>query len=302
MTNRSPFSALPPVLLCALLWGSAFPAIKSVYAHWAEMGVEVDVWSRWLFAGVRFVIAGGALLLLAKAPLADWRKTPKVHLWWLTMSQTVLQYVFFYLALSLSSGSLTALIGSTGGFWWMVLAPLMLGSAWPRVGQWAGVLVGFVGVGLAVYAPGTGATYPLLGAACVLFSTFCGAVGIVVFSKIKPTMGARAATGFSLFLGGVMLCLLAIPAWGTLLELFDGYVLMMTLWLAFVSATAFSVWNHLSTLYPVPLLANCRFLIPICGVSQSLLFLPNESAGWGLLVGGVLVIGSTLFATLNKRD
>ena len=31
---------LPPVLLCALLWGSAFPVIKHVYGYWAEIGLE----------------------------------------------------------------------------------------------------------------------------------------------------------------------------------------------------------------------------------------------------------------------
>jgi drug/metabolite transporter (DMT)-like permease len=115
-------------------------------------------------------------------------------------------------------------------------------------------------------------------------------------------MGSRAATGFSLFLGGVGLCLIGIPAWGNVALLFDGYVMMMTAWLAFVSATAFAVWNHISTLYPVHLLASCRFIIPICGVLQSLYFLEGVSAGWGLMLGGGLVIGSALYATLTKRN
>ncbi len=300
--KRSPYFVFIPVLLCALLWGSAFPAIKMVYSHWAESGVEVGIFDRWLFAGLRFTVAGLGLLLIAKKPWQEWQATPKRWIALLAVSQTLLQYLFFYLGLALSSGSLTALMAATGSFWWMLLAPLMLGSAWPRLRQWLILVVGAMGVGLAVYAPGSGAGNPLLGAICIMLATFFGAIGIIVVSKVKPTMGSRAATGFALFLGGAGLCLVAVPAWGHISQLFDGYVIVVTAWLAFVSALAFAVWNHLSTQYPVPLLASCRFLIPVSGVLQSLLFLPSESAGWGLVVGGMFVIGSMVFATWMKRD
>ncbi|PQJ28265.1 DMT family transporter [Rubritalea profundi] len=300
--KRSPYFVFLPVLLCALLWGSAFPTIKMVYSHWAESGIEVNIFDRWLFAGVRFTVAGLGLLLIAKKPWAEWQATPKRWVALLAVSQTLLQYLFFYLGLSLSSGSLTALMASTGSFWWMILAPVMLGTVWPRLRQWLILVVGAMGVALAVYAPGAGAGEPLLGAICIMFATFFGAIGIIVVSKVKATMGSRAATGFALFLGGVGLCLVAVPAWEHITQLFDGYVIVVTAWLALVSALAFAVWNHLSTQYPVPLLASCRFLIPVSGVLQSLLFLPGESAGWGLIVGGMLVIGSMLVATWMKRD
>jgi drug/metabolite transporter (DMT)-like permease len=300
--TRSTYFVFLPVLLCALLWGSAFPSIKAVYFHWEAQGLEIGLWERWLFAGVRFTIGGLGLLLLAKHPIKEWKRTPKKYLALLLLGQTFFQYIFFYLGLSLASGSLAALMASTGSIWWMLLAPIILGAAWPKLRQWICLVIGAIGVGLAVYAPGAGAGSPLLGAGCIILSTFFGTVGVVIFSKIKPTMGSRAATGFSLFLGGLALLLVSIPAWEHAGELFDGYVITMTLWLALVSAVAFAVWNHLTTLYPVPLLASCRFIIPIFGVIQSLIFLPGESAGWGLLVGGSLVIGSMLYATLTKRD
>ncbi|MEO1856197.1 MAG: DMT family transporter [Rubritalea sp.] len=300
--KRSPYFVFLPVLLCALLWGSAFPTIKMVYKHWAESGVEVNIFDRWLFAGVRFTLAGLGLLLIAKKPWVEWQSTPKKWVALLAVSQTFLQYLFFYLGLSLSSGSLTALMASTGSFWWMILAPVMLGTAWPELRQWLILIVGAIGVVLAVYAPGAGAGDPLLGAMCIMLASFFGSIGIVVVSKVKATMGSRAATGFALFLGGVCLCLVAAPAWRHISELFDGYVIVVTAWLALVSALAFAVWNHLSTQYPVPLLASCRFLIPVSGVLQSLIFLTGESAGWGLVVGGLLVIGSMLVATWMKRD
>ncbi len=65
------------VLLCALLWGSAFPAIKAIYAEWAAQGVEPDMPNRLVLAGVRFMLGGAVLLLLAKHPLKEWKETSK---------------------------------------------------------------------------------------------------------------------------------------------------------------------------------------------------------------------------------
>ncbi len=45
----------------------------------------------------------------------------------------------------------------------------------------------------------------------------------------------------------------------------------------------------------MPLLAGYRFLIPIMGVIESIVIL-REKPGWGLIVGGVLVIGSLVAA------
>ncbi|WP_018970295.1 DMT family transporter [Rubritalea marina] len=300
--SSSRYLVFLPVMLCALLWGSAFPCIKLVYQHWGELGVEVQLTDRWFFAGIRFAVGGGALLLLAKNPWREWKQTPKKHLMGLSLGQTFFQYIFFYLGLSLSGGALSALMASTGSFWWMILAPLILGVAWPNVRQWMVLLVGALGVAVAVYAPGASGGDSWVGALCIIVSTMFGSIGMVLFSKVKPTMGARAATGYSLFLGGLALMVLAVDSWPRVSLLFDAYVLMLTSWLAVVSAVGFAVWNHLTTIYPVPLLASCRFIIPICGMVQSLVFLEGEVMTWGLWLGGALVVGSTLLATWMSSE
>lgn len=289
-------SPLVPVLICALLWGSAFPVIKTVYQHWENQGFTRTLPLIFLFAGIRFSIAGIGLLMIGKNFRSELRSTPIKSILGLALTQTFIQYVFFYQSVAVSSASLTALLVATGSFWWMILAPLIQKTPWPTSTQWAGLVMGGVGVSLAIHQPGDGAGNPLLGGVFMLTATASGALAVILFAHLKPTMSAKNATGISLLLGGLGLAALGAPAFSTITFLLDGPVILATLWLAFVSATAFSIWNYLSTLFPVTLLASYRFLIPICGVLEALIILKSESPGWGLVVGGSLVIISMFIA------
>ena len=289
------------MLVCALLWGSAFPCIKLVYQEWKDTGVAVGLTDLWWFAGVRFTIAGAALLLISKRPLKELRASPPKLLALFSLTQTTGQYLFFYFALTLATGSLSSLVVSTGSFWWLLLAPLLLKTPWPTRWQWLAILIGAVGVTIATYNPGASEPGSILGVLCMLAATFLGALGVITYSKLKPTIGPRAGTGFSLFTGGLILLLVGAPAFADATVLLTPKIIVLTLWLAFVSVAAFSIWNQLSTLHPVSLLASYRFLIPVCGIVESLLFIPGEKATPGLFLGGLLVVASLISAQYLAR-
>jgi drug/metabolite transporter (DMT)-like permease len=282
------------VLFCALLWGSAFPGIKGIYAVWSENGIEPTLSNRLLIAGVRFTIAGFALLLMSKQPWREWKQTPKNKILGFALFQTSLQYFIFYTALAVSSATLGSLLTATGSLWWVVLAPLMLKTAWPNRHQWILLILGVVGVLLAVYKPGAGSGDPILGAVLFVLASLSGTLGVIILQGIVPTMSSRAATGFSLFIGGLILCVAGISSWPAFAELFTVKVLLLTAYLACVSAAGFGIWNYLTTLFPVNLLAGYRFLIPICAVTESSLFVAGESPGIGIFAGGALVITSVI--------
>lgn len=278
------------VLLCALLWGSAFPAIKAIYAEWARHGVEPDMSNRFLLAGVRFVLGGAVLLLMAKHPWVEMKKTSWKRVLVFACAQTYVQYALFYTALATASAVLGGLLVSSGSFWWLVLAPLILKTPWPNRWQWALMGVGAAGVLVAVYRPGAGSGQPVLGGVLFCLSTLSGALGLISLQKILVTMGARAATGYGLFLGGVMLLLTGVMAWPDFACLFPPKVILLTAYLAFVSALGFGLWNHLTRLFPVNLLAGYRFLVPMCAVVESSLLVSSESPGAGIWLGGALVV------------
>ncbi|MEN8773192.1 MAG: DMT family transporter [Akkermansiaceae bacterium] len=289
-------SPLLPAFVCALLWGTAFPAIKIVYQHWDDQGLQRSLPIIFLFAGVRFCLSGTGLLILGGNLKRELRSSSWKLITGLALAQTFIQYVFFYQAVSVSSASLAALLVATGSFWWMILAPLIQKTPWPSPTQWFGLALGGLGVVLAIYKPGAGAGNPILGGIFMLTATASGAAALIIFAKLKSTMSAINATGLSLLLGGIGLALIGGQALPNIDDMFDLPVILATVWLAFVSATAFSIWNHLSTIFPVTLLASYRFLIPVCGILEALVLLKTESPGWGLIVGGILVVISMILA------
>ncbi len=289
-TRMLPFA----VLICALLWGSAFPGIKGIYADWEAHGLRATLPNRLLLAGVRFTLAGLILLLVSNHPLRQLKHVSLKKLLWFSATQVYFQYTIFYTALAVSGAILGGLMVSTGSLWWLLLAPLILKTPWPNKQQWALIIAGLIGVIIAVYRPGSGSGNPVLGAALFSLSTLSGAIAVITLQGLLKTMGARAATGWGLLFGGIMLSLSSISAWHNFTLLFTPTVTLLTLYLTLVSAVGFSIWNYLTSIFPVNLLAGYRFLIPVCAVIESSIFVKSESPGIGIFIGGTIVIASVI--------
>lgn len=286
-------------MLCAVLWGSAFPGIKFVYARWEAADT---FWVRLVFAGVRFTVAGLLLLPFVRRPrlafpAGKWRSLAAIAL-----TQTFGQYLFFYSGLAVSSGVLASLLVSTGSLWWVLLAPVMVGSARPGLRHWLLLGLAAAGITIAVYKPGAGAGDPVAGAVLFLSASLCGALAVLLFRRLDAAIDPVKATAFALFGGGVLLIVAGAPGWSGFVKLVDVPVALMTLYLAAVSATAFCLWNRLAQLFPVNLLAGYRFLIPFSGVLLSALLIPGESIGPGTCIGGILIIGAILLLNRLRHE
>ncbi len=279
------------VLLCALLWGSAFPVIKLSYFHLEIEGLGEQL----LFSGTRFILAGLLVAVFCRRNVvATLRAAPKGKVLAITLGQTYFQYLFFYYALGVSSGALGALLVGAGSLWWVLLAPVFLKTALPNRNQWLILGSCTVGICIAVYAPGAGSGNVALGTAAFLLASFSGAVGALYMKQVSLTFGSRTMTSIALFGGGVMLLASGGYRWQAFWSHYNWVTFGVTFYLAALSATAFTIWNRLIERYSVNLLSTFRFLIPLCGVVESALFIEGETIGPGILVGGTIVILSLI--------
>ena len=100
--------AVLALFTCAL-WGSAFPAIKIGFAL---MNIET-AGSKVLYAGCRFMVAGIMTLILAsiiEKRIVIIKKSSIPAICIQGLIQTALQYFFFYIGLSLTSGAKASVI------------------------------------------------------------------------------------------------------------------------------------------------------------------------------------------------
>ncbi|MBO9543676.1 DMT family transporter [Caulobacter sp.] len=267
-------------VLCCLLWGSAFPAVKAGYAllHVAK----TDTATQMLFAGWRFLAAGLILLVLAlvnRKPVAIPRDQVG-RIVGLGLFQTTVQYVFFYVGLAHATGVKSSIMNATGAFFGVILAHFLFEDDRLTPRKVAGCLLGFAGV-LAVNLGGKGLDFEfsLLGEGFVVIAAAVLAAGSIWGKAISRTIDPMVMTGWQLAIGGAALLAIGEVAGGHLGG-FDARSLTLLAYMAALSAAAFALWSLLIKHNPVGMLAVFNFLIPVFGVLLSAVFLHEPVLAW----------------------
>ena len=145
------FKKTPVVLLgaliCCALWGSAFPCIKLGYQY---MNINAaDTAAQILYAGCRFTLAGVLAIIIGsllqkKLLYPDMAAIPKVL--WLSLLQTVLQYLFFYIGLAHTTGVKASIVEGMNVFVAILVAGYLFRQEKVTAPKMAGCLIGFAGV------------------------------------------------------------------------------------------------------------------------------------------------------------
>ena len=261
-------------LICCLLWGSAFPCIKIGY-KWMEIGSS-DTQTQILYAGVRFLLAGGMAILFGSVMNGNFlypgkRSMPKVLA--LCMFQTVLQYLFFYIGLAHTNGVKASIITGTNVFVAILVASLIFRQEKLTGAKIMGCLVGFTGVVL-VNLSGQGMDMSLrfAGEGFIFFSTVSYAFSSVLLKRYSKTENTVMLSGWQFLMGGLIMTLAGLLTGGRLDHL-SGKSIIMLIYLALVSAVAYTVWSILLTYNPISRVAVFGFMNPVFGVILSAVLL-----------------------------
>lgn len=275
--------------LCCLLWGSAYPAIKNGYALF--LIAEGDIASKLVFAGYRFVLAGGLLLLLAIASgkaIARFKPGQLRQLAVLGITQTTLQYIFFYIGLAYTTGVKGSIMNATSTFFSVLLAHCLYANDKITPNKAIGCLLGFLGVTVVNVKGLDDFSFTLMGDGFVVIAAFILSAATIYGKRISQTMDPIVMTGYQLAVGGIILTLtgyfsggsLSVHGWNSVLILF---------YLVLLSSITFALWSQLLKYNKVGTVAPFNFLIPIAGAVLSALFLDESILEWRYAAALVLV-------------
>ena len=260
--------------LCCLLWGSAFPSIKLGYIAFNIMPEAIA--SKFVFAGYRFILAG--LLLLTLYRLFRKRKFNLTGRQWTSLSmlgvmQTGLQYMFFYIGVSNTTGVKGSIMNATATFFSVVLAHFLYQNDKLSNKKVIGCVLGFIGVIIVNFNTDLFAfSFSFTGEGFVIVAAFIFSITAIYAKHLTSSIDVLVVTGFSLFVGGLTLGLLGL--------LLGGQVTHFTLestsnlvYLVLLSSAAFCLWNLLLKYNKVGKVSVYNFLIPVFGALLSALFL-----------------------------
>lgn len=292
-------------VLCTLLWGSAFPGVKIGYELFAIDGN--NVFQKLLFAGVRFALAGGAVLLYAKARGVKGLALRRENLGGILMMallQTGLQYMLFYLGQSNTSGSRGAVITGSAVFFSVIGAHFLFRDDRLTWGKAAGCAIGFAGVILVNLSDGAdlAGSASFRGEGLMALSAMCTGLAAPYSKRLSEMgLGPEMITGWQMFLGGSGLLLAGVLGRGWLPVVSPAGIGLMV-YLAALSSVAFTLWAGLLRVHPSSSVAVYNFLVPVFGTLLSGLFLNEQVLTVRNLTALALVCAGIVLINRKKTD
>lgn len=284
-------------ILACWLWSTAFANVK--------IGLQYN--SPFQFAGIRFIISGIILFIYFGKPKVVYYefKAYWKFILMLSVMQFSAQYAFFYMGMKFVPGALGAMIiGSSPLFiaivahFWMhndKMTPIKTGS----------IIIGIIGIAIITI----GRTkveikneLELLGIGLLFVNNIFSGFSNVMVSKYQTGRSPVVLSMTSLFIGGLMLFIVAIPVEGINWGPFPMVYYLTLGWLSFLSAAAFAIWYTLLQRpgVKVSVLNIWKFLIPASGAALSWILIKDEKPDWISIVG-MLVITVSL-VTLNYAN
>lgn len=299
--QKTPVAALL-ALFCSALWGSAFPCVKIGYDLF---GIDkASTPSIILFAGVRFFIAGIMVIIIGsiiqKKPLVPKpAEIPKVML--LSLFQTILQYLFFYIGLANTSGVKSSVIEGMSVFVCILVSALIFRLEKLTLAKMAGCILGTAGIIAINLDSSLVSDINFTGDGFILISTVAYAISSVLIKRFSADTDTMMLSGWQFLFGGAVMSVIGLLLGGRFEYGNIGVeAVMMLMYLAFISACAYSIWSLLLKYNPVSKIAVFGFMNPVCGVLLSAVLLGETEQAFRLEAAAALVLISAGIFIVNR--
>ena len=284
-------------ILACLLWSTAFAGIK----------IGLRYTDPFCFAGVRFMLAGLLLVPFWWRQNRDKARMIRENLKLIlvvSFFQTFLLYALFYFGITLVSGAVTAIIVGASPLVAALLAHYCMGNDTLTPAKIASLSLGMAGVAVLCLSrepwSSPAGLKELGGIILLLLSTVSSIYGNILVAREKGSMEPVMLNSIQIFLGGLLLFLLSLPLEGLPRRILPLEYYAVLLWLASLSAIAFSLWFVLLRRPGIRVseVNIWKFIIPVFGAALSWLLLPDESPTASAVTGMVCIALSIILFNL----
>ncbi len=289
---------------CALLWGSAYPAIKLGYELFS-VGAD-DTAAKMAFAGLRFALAGLLVFLVRSVQRGekqspgnlDGRQWGSIAL--LSLMQTTIHYYFFYVGVSYTTGAKSSILNASSVFFSAILAHFFYANDKISTRKAVGILLGFSAVIMVNFESSLTLSASLQGEGFVIIAALLHSMSSLYSKRMSKSIDPVLLTALQLFLGGSVLLGIALLQGASFpRSSIAGFGLLI--YMAGLSAAAFSLWTNLLKHNRVSSITIFNFLIPVFGTLLSALVLGESVLRMQYLASLPLVAIGVILVTYSRN-
>ena len=264
--------------LCNILWGSAIPFINLGYRSFAV--ASGDTATQILFAGLRFTLAGIITIIIRSimlGHLAVPKKGGAHRVLLLALTQTMLQYFLFYIGVARTEAVKSSIIQGLNSFVAILVACFVFRTERMTVRKMVGGLLGIAGI-LVVSLTGSGlsAKFSVGGEGALFLSMVAAATSSSLIKRFGREDDPMTLSGWQFMTGGLVMAVGGYLAGGRLRPV-SPLAFPTLLYLALLSAVAYSIWAVLLSCNPVSRVAAYMVLQPIFGVLITMILTGGNS-------------------------
>ena len=264
--------------LCNILWGSAIPFINLGYRSFAV--ASGDTATQILFAGLRFTLAGIITIIIRSimlGHLAVPKKGGAHRVLLLALTQTMLQYFLFYIGVARTEAVKSSIIQGLNSFVAILVACFVFRTEKMTVRKMVGGLLGIAGI-LVVSLTGSGlsAKFSVGGEGALFLSMVAAATSSSLIKRFGREDDPMTLSGWQFMTGGLVMAGGGYLAGGRLRPV-SPVAFPTLLYLALLSAVAYSIWAVLLSCNPVSRVAAYMVLQPIFGVLITMILTGGNS-------------------------
>jgi drug/metabolite transporter (DMT)-like permease len=278
-------------IIACFLWSTAFAGVK----------IGLNYMSPLQFAGLRFFFAGLMIMLFQRNFKAYFQAfvTHIDYILLVAFLQTILMYGLFYTGINMVPGAVAAMVIGSGPLFAAIVAHFAMHDDKMNLRTTGGIFLGILGIVIINYgrqSTGVAGTRELLGVIILIANNLVSGLYNVVVMKSKRKISMLVLSSASLWVGGLILYLVAIPIEGFQLRFdYPAEFYFSLAWLSFLSAAAFAIWFTLLRRPGVKIshLNTWKFIIPVFGAILSWILLPGESPEV-YAITGMLVVASAM--------
>ena len=221
----------------------------------------------------------------------------------LSLLQTVLQYLFFYIGLANTTGVKASIIEGVNVFIAIFVASLIFRREKLTMGKLAGCLIGFAGVVLVnLNGNGLDMSFHLNGEGFIFLSTVAYAFSSVYLKRYSKTENPVLLSGWQFVAGGLVMTIMGLLMGGRITKVTAAGIAML-FYLACISAVAYSLWGILLKYNPVSRVAVFGFMNPVFGVILSAFLLGEREQASGIKsIIALILVSIGIYITAKVKE